>query len=160
MAKVIIFGSLDTAELAHFYLNHDSKHDVVALSLTKEYRKEDTFKGLPVVLFEQVQKLYPPDEHQFFCPMTGSKMNRLRESIYHQIKEKGYSLISYISSKATVFPGAEIGENCFILEDNTIQPFAKIGNNVVLRKSYWPPQLNQRPCVLHITCSSFRSLRG
>ena len=25
-----------------------------------------------------------------------------------------------------------IGENCFILEDNTIQPFTKIGNNVIL----------------------------
>ena len=25
-----------------------------------------------------------------------------------------------------------IGENCFIFEDNTIQPFVKIGNNVIL----------------------------
>lgn len=46
-------------------------------------------------------------------------------------KEKGYQFISYISSKATIFNN-EIGENCFILEDNTIQPFTKIGNNVVL----------------------------
>ena len=28
--------------------------------------------------------------------------------------------------------GNEIGENCFILEDNTLQPFTTIGNNVVL----------------------------
>ena len=132
MSKVIIFGVLDTAELAHFYLIHDSEHEVVAFCLTKEYIKENIFKGLPVVPFEEVQKLYPPEEHKFFAPMTGRKMNRLRESVYYQIKEKGYGLISYVSSKATVFPGAEIGDNCFILEDNTIQPFASIGNNVVL----------------------------
>ena len=132
MAKVIIFGVLDTAELAHFYLTHDSKHEVVAFCLTKEYLKENIFKGLPVVPFEEVQKLYPFKGHKFFAPMTSRKMNRLRESVYYQIKEKGYDLISYVSSKATVFPGAEIGDNCFILEDNTIQPFASIGNNIVL----------------------------
>lgn len=132
MAKVIIFGVLDTAELAHFYLLRDSEHKVVAFCLTKEYIKENIFKGLPVVPFDEVQKLYPPEEHKFFAPMTGRKMNRLRESVYYQIKEKRYGLISYVSSKATVFPGVEIGDNCFILEDNTIQPFASIGNNVVL----------------------------
>jgi UDP-3-O-[3-hydroxymyristoyl] glucosamine N-acyltransferase len=31
-----------------------------------------------------------------------------------------------------VFPGFEPRENCFILEDNTIQPFASIGDNVTL----------------------------
>ncbi len=132
MAKVIIFGVLDTANLAHFYLHHDSEHEVVAFCLTKEYIKENIFKGLPVVPFEEVHQFYPPEEYKFLAPMTARKMNRLRESIYYQIKEKGYSLISYVSSKATIFTGVEIGDNCFILEDNTIQPFASIGNNVVL----------------------------
>ncbi|MDB5284023.1 MAG: Acyl-(acyl carrier protein)-like protein, partial [Bacteroidota bacterium] len=55
----------------------------------------------------------------------------LREKVYNDIKAKGYPLISYISSKATVFNN-KIGENCFILEDNTLQPFTDIGNNVVI----------------------------
>jgi acetyltransferase-like isoleucine patch superfamily enzyme len=37
-----------------------------------------------------------------------------------------------VSSRATIFPGLEIEDNCFILEDNTIQPFAWIGANVTL----------------------------
>jgi acetyltransferase-like isoleucine patch superfamily enzyme len=45
---------------------------------------------------------------------------------------KGYQLVSYLSSRATVFPDFELGQNCFILEDNTIQPFARIGSNVTL----------------------------
>lgn len=132
MAKVVIFGVLDTAELAHFYLTHDSEHEVAAFSVTGEYLKQETFKGLPVVPFEDVAGRYPPDRYEFFVPMTGRNMNRLRESIYRQVKDKGYRLITYVSSKATVFPNAPIGENCFVLEDNTIQPFASIGDNVVL----------------------------
>lgn len=132
MAKVVIFGVLDTAELAHFYLTHDSEHEVVAFSVTADYLEENTFRGLPVVAFEEVQNIYPPTEYRFFVPMTARGMNRVREQFYNEAKAKGYSLISYVSSKATIFPGTPIGDNCFILEDNTIQPFMKIGNNVVL----------------------------
>jgi sugar O-acyltransferase (sialic acid O-acetyltransferase NeuD family) len=132
MAKVVIFGIMDTAELAHFYLTHDSEHEVVAFTVNQEYLHDRTgFKGLPLVAFEDVEALFPPHEYKFFAPMTGKGMNKNRERIYLEAKAKGYEFISYISSKATTF-GNEIGENCFILEDNTIQPFTTIGNNVVL----------------------------
>ena len=65
MAKVIIFGVLDTAELAHFYLTHDSDHEVVAFTVNQEYLKETTFWGLPVVPFEEVELLFPPSEFKF-----------------------------------------------------------------------------------------------
>lgn len=133
MAKVIIFGTQDFASLAHFYLKHDSEHEVVAFSVTDEYMPESlSFEGLPVVPFEQVECSYDPTAYSFFAPMSHRKMNRLRESVYRQIKAKGYGLISYVSSRASTFPGTVIGENCFILEDNTIQPFVEIGHNVVL----------------------------
>ncbi|CAG5004436.1 UDP-3-O-(3-hydroxymyristoyl)glucosamine N-acyltransferase [Dyadobacter sp. CECT 9275] len=131
MAKVIIFGVLDTAELAHYYLRHDTEHEVVAFAVNREYIREDSFKGLPVVAFEDVETLFPPAGYSFFAPMTGRNMNRNREAIYNQAKAKGYQFISYVSSKATTFEN-KIGDNCFILEDNTIQPFTTIGNNVVM----------------------------
>jgi len=130
---VIIFGVQDFAQLANFYLQHDSEHEVVAFSVNREYLPDDkSFEGLPVVAFENVEQSYAPADFKFFAPMSPRRMNRLREHIYRQIKEKGYELISYISSKATLFRGTSIGDNCFILEDNTIQPFASIGNNVIL----------------------------
>lgn len=130
MAKVVIFGVLDTAELAHFYLTHDSDHEVVAFTVNREYVETTEFKGLPIVAFEEVETIFPPSEFKFFAPMTGRKMNKNREKVYLEAKAKGYECITYISSKATWFNN-EIGENCFILEDNTIQPFTKIGNNCV-----------------------------
>lgn len=133
MAKVIIFGVQDFAQLAKFYLQHDSEHEVVAFSVHERYLPEGKiFEELPIVAFENVEEIYPASDFKFFAPMSPSRMNKIRESVYQQIKQKGYEMISYVSSKATVFPGAIIGDNCFILEDNTIQPFTSIGNNVVL----------------------------
>jgi len=137
MKKVIVFGVLDTAELAHYYLTNDSPYEVEAFTINKDYIKESSFKPrgsekeYPVVPFEELEKIYPPEDYYLFCPMTGIKMNKKKKKIYHEGKDKGYEYISYISSKATVFNN-QIGENCFILEDNTIQPFTTIGNNVVL----------------------------
>ena len=135
--KVIIFCILDTAELAHYYLTNDSEYEVVAFTVNKEYMKGDTFtpinsdKSYPVVPFEELENTYPPSDYLFFAPMTGVKMNNVRKRIYEEGKEKGYEYISYVSSKATVCDN-KIGENCFILEDNTLQPFTEIGNNVVM----------------------------
>ena len=130
--KVIIFGIQDYAELAHYYLEHDSDFAVEAFCVNEQYLPEGRmFRGLPVVPFEGIENAYPSSDFSFFAPMAPKKMNQLRETVYNEIKGLGYSLVSYISSKATLF-GNEIGDNCFILEDNTLQPFTKIGNNVVL----------------------------
>jgi sugar O-acyltransferase (sialic acid O-acetyltransferase NeuD family) len=132
MSKIILFGIQDFAELAHYYLENDSEHEVVAFTVNEHYLPaEPIFRGLPVIAFENVEELYSPEEYKFFAPMAPQRMNRLREEVYFKIKAKGYELISYISSKATLFDNA-IGDNCFILENNTIQPFTAIGNNVIL----------------------------
>lgn len=133
MARVVIFGLKDFASLAHFYLRHDSEHEVVAFTVDREFLGDSTeFEGKPVVAFEDLETTYPPDEFRFFAPMSHRAMNKHRETIFSKAKTKGYAAISYISSKATTFPGLEVGENCFILEDNTIQPFVRIGDDVVL----------------------------
>ena len=133
MAKIIIFGVRDLAELAYFYLTNDSLHEVVAFSVNREYMPADCiFKGLPVIAFEEIEKKLTPKRYSFFAPMTHKGMNKERERIYNEIKIKGYNLISYVSSKATVFDNLIVGDNCFILEDNTIQPFVSIGSNTVL----------------------------
>jgi sugar O-acyltransferase (sialic acid O-acetyltransferase NeuD family) len=132
MNQVIIFGLNDFAELAHYYLTTDSNYEVVGFTVNREFFQDTkTYKGLPVFAFEEIEKIYKPDSILFFAPMSPTKMNRDREMIYNEIKRKGYNLISYISSKAIVLTDS-IGDNCFILENNVIQPFVEIGNNVIL----------------------------
>jgi len=132
MRKLIIFGGADIAELAHYYFSNDSDYRVVAFTLDAEYINESSFCGLPVVPFEEVQQGHPPSAHDLFVALGYSKLNTIRKEKFLAAKEKGYALPSFISSKATNLNAADIGDNCFILEDNTIQPFVTIGNNVTL----------------------------
>ena len=132
MKPVVIFGTGDIAELAHFYLANDSGFRVEAFTVDGEYLSSSEFCSLPAVPFEEVERVYPPGQFDMFVALSYAKMNSVRAAKCREAKKKGYRLISYISSKATVWPGFSAGENCFILEDNTIQPFARIGNNVTL----------------------------
>ena len=132
MAKIVVFGVSQWAELAHFYFTHDSEHEVAGFTVDRDYLQEDSFKGLPVVAFEEVEQHFPPADFQMFIPISFKKMNHARAEKYAAAKEKGYTLASYVSSRATTFPDFECGDNCFIFEDNTIQPFVKIGSDVVM----------------------------
>jgi len=132
MAKVVIFGTSQWAELAHFYLTHDSPHEVVAFTLDRDYLQEKQFKDLPVIAFDELERHYPPAEYRLFIPISFKRMNHARAQKYEEAHARGYSMISYVSSKATIWPGFKCGENCFIFEDNTIQPFVELGSDIVM----------------------------
>jgi sugar O-acyltransferase (sialic acid O-acetyltransferase NeuD family) len=132
MAKLIIFGAGDIARLAHYYFTRDSDHEVVAFTVDQKYRQQDTFRDLPLIAFEAVRERYPPQDYKMFVALSYAGMNKLRAEKYHQAKEAGYELVSYISSRCSFLTDNPVGDNCFILEDNTIQPFVRIGNNVTL----------------------------
>jgi sugar O-acyltransferase (sialic acid O-acetyltransferase NeuD family) len=132
VAQLVIFGAGEIAELAHFYFSRDSEHDVVAFTVDKEYRQSDSFLGLPLIDFEEAQQRFAPDTYKMFVALSYAKMNKVRAQKYFLAKEAGYQLVSYVSSHCTFLSDHPVGNNCFILEDNTIQPFVKIGNNVTL----------------------------
>ena len=56
----------------------------------------------------------------------------LADQSFAEAQRRGYKLLSYVSPDATVRSQHPVGENCFIFEDNTIQPFVRIGANVTL----------------------------
>jgi sugar O-acyltransferase (sialic acid O-acetyltransferase NeuD family) len=132
VAKLVLFGAGDIARLAHFYFSTDSDHEVVAFTVDPDYRQGESFMDLPLVSVDQVTRLYPPGAHKMFVAMSYGKMNRVRAAKYAQAKELGYELVTYISSRCSFLTSHRPGDNCFILEDNTVQPFVRIGNNVTL----------------------------
>jgi sugar O-acyltransferase (sialic acid O-acetyltransferase NeuD family) len=130
--RLVIVGSGETADLAYEYFTHDSDYDVAGFSVEQAYLDRETFHDLPVVPLEQLEERFPPGEYRAFVAVSSTKLNRVRTRLYRSLKERGYRFASYVSSRAFVWRNAEVGENCFIFEDNTIQPFVRIGNNVVL----------------------------
>lgn len=132
MQDIVIFGAGDIAEVADFYFRHDSSFTVAGFTVDEAYLKEDHFHGRPVVPFERATDTFPADRFGLFVAVSYSGINDLRAKKVAAARAKGYRLASYVSSRATTFPGLDVKENCFILEDNTIQPFARVGANVTL----------------------------
>jgi len=130
--KLVIFGYGEMAQLAHFYFESGSEYKVVAFTVDSNYMTESTFYGQPVVAFDQVAACFKPEQHDFFVALGYSRLNEVRKNKFTEAKKMGYRLASFISSKSTILNNRQIGENCFIFEDNTIQPFVTIGNNVTL----------------------------
>jgi sugar O-acyltransferase (sialic acid O-acetyltransferase NeuD family) len=132
MKPVLIFGAGEIAELAHFYFTRDTRIAVAGFTVDAAYLKESRFCGLPVVPFEEAPAAFAPGAHDLFVALSYAKINAVRAQKCAEGKARGYRLASYVSSKASVWDGFQAGENCFILEDNTLQPFVRIADNVTL----------------------------
>jgi len=132
MKKVIIFGTGTFGQVVHFYLTHDSDYEVIAFTANKDFIKQQSLLDLPIIPFETIESNYSPEKFSMFIAIPYTQMNKIRSKIYFEAKRKNYDLITYINSKASIWGNPIIGDNCFILENNVIQPFVKIGNNVII----------------------------
>jgi len=132
MKRLLIFGAGTIGQVAHHYFSVDSDYDVVAFTADDDHVTLSTFCDLPVIPFSKAVEHFPPRETELFVAMSYAKLNGVRRQKVEAAKAAGYGLASYVSSHASTPPGFRPGENCFILEDNTIQPFVTIGNNVTL----------------------------
>lgn len=130
MRSVLIFGGGDIAELAAFYFERLGR-TVAAFTADRAFVTDDCRFGRPFLPFDEAIRRFPPDEHDGFVALSYAQMNVLRTEKAAAMQQAGYVLASYVSPQATVLTET-IGENCFILEDNTLQPFCRIGNNVTL----------------------------
>lgn len=130
--KVIIYGIGRGADVAFRYLLSDTNVEICGFTVDTAFLVQDAFHGRNVVPFEQIESIFSPDEYMLFIPMGFQQMNKVREQKYLAAKAKGYKCFSYISSKVVSHDQIRCGENCFILENNTINFDVEIGNNVVI----------------------------
>ena len=116
MEKVIIFGIGDISQIAYLYLSENKNYEIVAFTIDKEYIKEDTFLGLPVVAFENLEEKFSQNEYKLFIPLSYTKINKLREQKFLEAKEKGYVETEFkrrryrilqTFNKKPIFPGCQ-----------------------------------------------------
>ncbi|HEY2433344.1 MAG TPA: acetyltransferase [Vicinamibacterales bacterium] len=132
MSDVVIFGAGDIARLAHFYFTHDSDRKVAAFAVDAEFRSADSFLDLPLVAVDDLPRLFPPGRVDAFVALSYAGMNALRRAKFEMVRRLGYACATYVSSRCSYLAKDPPGANCFILEDNTVQPFVRIGDNVTL----------------------------
>jgi sugar O-acyltransferase (sialic acid O-acetyltransferase NeuD family) len=133
MKQAIIFGTADFAQVAKVYLEADSPYQVAAFTVHERYLPEEReLLGVPIVPFETLTESHPPAQYEMFVALGFSKVNKNRAAVCNEARGLGYKLLSYISSQAHHVGHFSIGDNCFIFENNVIQPFVSIGNDTIL----------------------------
>lgn len=130
--SLIIFGIGQIAEVMHYYFENESHYDVIGFCVDDDFKNTDIFCGLPVITKSELIESYKPDSHSVFIAMGYSKINEVRESKYLEMKRLGYRMASFVSANASVASNVIVGENTFIFEENTIQPFVNIKNNCII----------------------------
>ena len=130
--KLILLGDSAFAEVAFEYFQHDSPYEVVAFAVERAYLKRPELFGRPVVALEDLPSRYPAADHSFYAAVVYTQLNRLRARLYRTAKGMGYAPASYVSPRAFVWRNVTLGEHSFVFENNVLQPFVTVGDNVVL----------------------------
>jgi sugar O-acyltransferase (sialic acid O-acetyltransferase NeuD family) len=131
MRPLIIFGAGELAEVAHYYFTRIERRRIGALVVDPEYLSEESKFGVPIIAIDDATACYPARDYDAFVAIGYTGMNSARAAKANELKTRGYRLTSFVSPRANVYTDA-VGENCFLLEDNTVQPFVTIGDNVTL----------------------------
>lgn len=133
---VVVFGTQGLSQLTAYVLTHDSPFDVMGYVVDQSYlATSQSPDDLPLFAFESLPDQLSPDEYQLIIPLGYTQINGIRRARCEAAQAIGYSLISYVSSKACVWPNLQMGHNSLIFEHTVIQPYARIGDNCVIRSS-------------------------
>jgi len=135
MAKIVIFGASQFAEMIRFYLTNDSDHTVVAHTVDGDHMTGTVSQGLPIVPFDEIENIFSPDEHSMMIAIGAHKGNSLRAEKYESARTKGYHLINFVHSDASICSDLKVGENTIIDQFTMVHPGVRIGNNVIIISS-------------------------
>ena len=127
-----IFGASTYALVAKFYFELDSDYSFVKFVVDKDRPIAKEIEKDHIILTEDFLKIENKEEIYLYIAIGFSQINAAREEKYKFFKNKNYKFATYISKRAIVYDRNLIGEHCFILENNIIQPYAKIKNNSIL----------------------------
>lgn len=130
MEKLVIFGNGQVAELAYARFRRDARYEIVGFTVDRSHLREPLLLGLRVVAFEDIEREFPAESVLMFIAVGPVQTNRIRTDRFLQARRLGYRFVSYVSSRAIVDPGVQLGENCSIGEGAIVQPYVRIGENV------------------------------
>ncbi len=131
MADIVIFGAGQIAEVAKVYIDAHSPDRIVGFTVDAAFQKSDTFHGLPLVAWDRLEQSFPPGSVKLLGPISYRSLNEFRRDRHVEGKRRGYEFASFVHPASHIYT-QDIGENCFILEANVIQPFVRIGAGVMM----------------------------
>ena len=124
------FGTGEISEIVSEYYREENRFDEIAgYIVDDDYYDDEEFFGKKVVRKSEMKQAFPSDQFRVLIALSYVRLNKLREERYLELKSYGYSFSSFVSKRSVVSKSAQIGENCIILENQTIQPKVVIEPN-------------------------------
>ncbi len=127
--KTIIYGNGAIAKLLFSYARRSI--DIAGFTVDDICisNNADTYLGLPLVPFSEVEKRFDPISHNMIIAIGFIEMNALRKRKYLEAKRKGYRFASFIHESVLMHDDVAIGDNCIILDYVSIHPGCRIGRS-------------------------------
>ena len=132
MEKIYVIGITPFAQMLRFYIEDAGVDCFGGYVVDEKYMPENgKIGGIEVISWETFTSTVSPDSCKILSSVTYNGMNKVREIMYHRIKNAGYTMANFIHPSAVVARNCDMGEGNIFLENVTVQPFTKIGNNNV-----------------------------
>jgi sugar O-acyltransferase (sialic acid O-acetyltransferase NeuD family) len=131
--NVAIFGNGSLASLTWYCLTHDSPDEVVAFTVDAPYLAQSHLHDLPVVVFSELERRYPPATTALLLAIGSVGTNAARAKRLAAARRAGFAIARYVSSRALVWPDLRVHENVMIHDGAIVQPFATIAENTIVR---------------------------
>ncbi len=132
MKKLVLFGSGKISDVLADYFARDSDYEIVAYTCEAAHVGGNEHHGRPWIAFEEIERQFAPASHAMHIAVGYHQMNRVRERLLNAARAKGYRLPSFISTRSWPGPGLACGDNCFVADGVSVEPKARIGENVAL----------------------------
>ncbi|MGV8932434.1 MAG: sugar O-acyltransferase [Luteimonas sp.] len=130
--KLYIFGAQNFAEMCHYFFTEDSAYEVAGFTVDAAYLGETSFCGLPVIAYEELRKTLSPSDADIFVAIGVAKINTVRAQRVAQVQADGFTLASFVSSRAHVHRDLVVRPNTMVMDHVMIHPGVTIGYDTVL----------------------------
>lgn len=124
--KIIIYGNGAIAKVIFSYIKE--KAEVVGFTVDEACINSgvNSFCGMPLISFNNVQKIFKPQEHSMIIAVGFREMNELRHLKHEEAQQKGYSLATFIHESVMIHNEVFVEEGCIILDHVSIHPGSRI----------------------------------
>ena len=136
MKRVIVYGTGGYGEIFYHEACLFGAIEIAAFTVDRLYMDASEFCGLPVIPFEDVKMVYPPEAYEMMV-LTSPKRIRTRKEMYLKAKALGYNLANYVSPRAIIEPGVQMGDNNIIFADAFIGHHTVLGNDNIIRQKVY-----------------------
>ena len=126
-----IAGAGAFAEVAKCYFEEYSNLRIKGFAVSEKNISENPHSSIELLTIENLLNLNPKNT-QIFVAIGYSKMNQKRTEVFNQFENAGFDFLSFIHPDVKIWGNSSTGRNCFIFEDNTLQPFTHNGDNTIL----------------------------